>query len=565
MERVLPEGPEDWSLRFELNHSLHRQPEAARCLDKAVADNPTNARLARRAIEFRMAARDLPRAMAMVDSALLHSPQDPHLLFLRADLSSRLRPETADSDIEQAWLAAPFAWWTILDCWARIGRYDRMDQALADRLSTHPEDPATLSATGRMALWRGKTETARDWANQALAQDPDHREGHFILGAAAVVDGQMEEAMKPLSKAIDGTGPVTWLHLDAAWAFRSTSLRDMGEHKPAMQAGATAMYTAQDYNVAAQVARITAAYYVFPQSGRMDPRHSEIAEQVHGLAEDPSAQWDGRAHTFREGMAAVERRLSGNRSSLSTWVDADGSLRQHHVPPYPRNSGRMLQMQIRCRSPDAIFADFDALRRAHPQDPTVLTYQGELRVWLGMHQDAEVNFLEAIDLDPRTTWAWIGLAASRLYRGQAEHALETLAEGVIRVQYEGPTVYVYRGEANPLLGRLDEAEPDLTRATRDKPQRLSAWINRTLCAESSGNPAPAQVLGAQLAQTNPSFWRDAAKAASSPDQTLATCLVLMRGNRSSTILTYLTKDDTLRLVRWRPEDVPTELSEALGD
>ncbi len=107
MERVLPEGPEDWSLRFELNHSLHRQPEAARCLDKAVADNPTNARLARRAIEFRMAARDLPRAMAMVDSALLHSPQDPHLLFLRADLSSRLRPETADSDIEQAWLAAP--------------------------------------------------------------------------------------------------------------------------------------------------------------------------------------------------------------------------------------------------------------------------------------------------------------------------------------------------------------------------------------------------------------------------------------------------------------------------
>ena len=113
MERVLPEGPEDWSLRFELNHSLHRQPEAARCLDKAVADNPTNARLARRAIEFRMAARDLPRAMAMVDSALLHSPQDPHLLFLRADLSSRLRPETADSDIEQAWLAAPFAWWTI--------------------------------------------------------------------------------------------------------------------------------------------------------------------------------------------------------------------------------------------------------------------------------------------------------------------------------------------------------------------------------------------------------------------------------------------------------------------
>ncbi len=124
---------------------------------------------------------------------------------------------------------------------------------------------------------------------------------------------------------------------------------------------------------------------------------------------------------------------------------------------------------------------------------------------------------------------------------------------------------MYRGEANRLLGRLDEAEPDLTRATRDKPQRLSAWINRTLCAESSGNPAPAQVLGAQLAQTNPSFWRDAAKAASSPDQTLATCLVLMRGNRSSTILTYLTKDDTLRLVRWRPEDVPTELSEALGD
>ncbi len=565
MERLPADGPEDWPLRFELCHTLHRQPEAAHCLDQAVAADPHSAILARRAIEFRIAAQDLGAALSISQAVLGHCPADPHLLRLRADLYSRLRPDEADPHIQAAWDSSQTTWWTLLDCWARIGRYDRMDQALAARCAAQPEDPATLSFLGRMALWRGDTETAQTRARQALALDPTHREGHFLLGAAAVLDGRPEDAAGPLTEAIEGNAPPTWLHPDAAWTFRSCMLRTQKEYHAALEAGGTAMFSAQDYNVAAQVARIMAAYYVFKRSGRLDPRHLEIAHQVHDLADDPSAQWDGRTHTFREGMAAVERRLSGNRSSLTTWVDDEGALQPHRVPPYPRNLCRQLQMQIRCRPSEEIFAEFDAMRIHHPRDPTVLTYRGELRVWLGAHEQAAADFEAAIALDPRTTWAWIGWAATQLCRGQLEAALETLAEGIIRVQYEGPTVFVYRGEALRLLGRLEEAATDLAQATQNKPQRLSAWINRTLCAEAGGDPVPAQLLGSALAQTNPGLWSDATRAAPSADQVLQTCLDLMRGNRSSTILTYLTPSGTLRLAMWRPSDVPDALREALGD
>ena len=66
------------------------------------------------------------------------------------------------------------------------------------------------------------------------------------------------------------------------------------------------------------------------------------------------------------------------------------------------------------------------------------------------------------------------------------------------MQYEGPTVYVYRGEALRLLGRLEEAAPDLARATRDKPQRLRPIhefrLFRIEDAFHSGNPNSASIL-----------------------------------------------------------------------
>ena len=553
---------DDWRLRFELAHLVHRQPEAALALEQAVKADPTDPIMARRAVEFFMAARDNERALEFAASGLKHNPEAKPLLRLRAVLCSYIRADQADEAIGAAWRAEIEDWWCLIDCWARIGRYDRIDAALNERLLAYPEDPTVHSALGRMALWRGNTQQAAAAAEAALRFDSGHREAHFIVGAVAVLEGRSEGAEWPLERAIEGDGPTRWLAIDAAWTFRACMLRALGKHHEGKAAASSAMFHAQDYNVAAHVARITNAFHTTPKGDAIDARHLEIASHVHDLVDDPAVSWNGRAQTFMEGMAVVERRLSGNRSAMSTWVDDDGVLRKHTVPDYPRHLARMIQLHVRCRPPSEVLREFERLESVHPNDPTVHTYRGEFRVWLGDYGAAANDFHAAIAIDERTTWAWIGLAATQMCQGEVQRALDTLAQGIVTVQYEGPTVFVYRGEAHRLLGNFEAAITDLETATREKPQRLSAWINRALVADAMGNPVPYGVLSTLIAQTNPSLWSEALGQSRQPKRNLEACLTLMLGNRSSTILTYRSANGTIRLIDWNRRHVTDGLRNA---
>ena len=564
----LNEGPlrtaGDARLRFELARVLSRQPEAAAALEHAVRADPTCAVTARRAVEFFMAARDNGRAMALVDAALVHVPDALPLLRLRAILSSHVRPDAADPDIGAAWDAQPADWWVVLDCWARVGRHDRIDAALAQHRARHPRDPTVHTAVGRMALWRGDTAAAKAAAERAREIEPANREAAFLLGASAVLEGRLDEAQPWLDAAIDGDGPVRWLAMDAAHTFRSCMERDRGQCSVGMKSASQAMFCAQDYNVAAHIARITNAFYVYDKGPTIDPRFLEVGSHVRDLADDPDTAWNGKTRTFIEGIGQAERRLSGNRTALSTWVDDAGRLHRHAVPPYPRHLARLTQMLVRVRPPDAVLAEFERLAAVHPNDPTVFTYRGEFRVWMGDFDAASADFEAALAIDPRTTWAWIGLAAAQIGRGKLHRSLDTLAEGIVTVQYEGPTVFVYRGEARRLLGEHGAAMVDLTKATGDKPQRLSAWINRALVAEAMGNPAPVAALTAALAASNPGLWHDIQRHPGGSERPLEACLALMRGNRSSTVLTYRTPDGTVRLIDWQRRHATDALRAAFG-
>lgn len=555
----------DWRMRFELAWVLHRQPEAAESMARAVRADPSCAVTALAAVEFFMAARDQSRAIALVDVGLTHTPKSRPLLRLRAILSSYVRPANADEDIMAAWKGRLHDWWVVLDCWARIGRYDRIDDALEELRALHPHDPTVHTALGRMALWRGDTAAAAALAQTALDAEAANREAPFVLGAVAVLKGQYAEAMPLLDAAIDGTGRIRWLAVDAALAFKACALRGLQQYEQGKQTASKAMFKAQDYNVAAHIARLTNSFYTHRRLVAINPRFMEVASQVHDLVGDPQTAWTGDPKAFIDGMAEVEQRLAGNRSSLSSWVDDRGELQRHTVPPYPRNLGRLTQMLIRVRSPDAVRVEFDRLVAQHPNDPTVFTYRGEFQIWMGDYAGATADFETALALDKETTWAWIGMAAAQMGTGQLHRALDTLAEGIVTVKYEGPTVFVYRGETRRLLGELDAAAADLKQATDDKPQRLSAWINRALVAEAQGNDAPTAVLSEAIAATNPGFWHDVRQHEAGAERPLEACLALMRGNRSSTVLTYRTATGTVRLANWQAHHASEALKAAFED
>ena len=154
-------------------------------------------------------------------------------------------------------------------------------------------------------------------------------------------------------------------------------------------------------------------------------------------------------------------------------------------------------------------------------------------------------------------WAWIGLGAARGLQGHLEEALEIFAEGIEKTQFEGPSVFVYRGEFLRLLGNHDDAARDLDKAVQHKPQRLSAWINRVLLDAEMGEVAPLNALTRTLKQTNPGLWCDAAESVGADPTDLNqsravmnATLAIMKGNRSSQVITYRLANGALRFAKW---------------
>ncbi|MCA9716228.1 MAG: hypothetical protein KC468_16220, partial [Myxococcales bacterium] len=118
-----------------------------------------------------------------------------------------------------------------------------------------------------------------------------------------------------------------------------------------------------------------------------------------------------------------------------------------------------------------------------------------------------------------------------------------------------------RGEALRLLGRVDEAIVDLEQAIRARPRRISAIINLALARRERGELAATRARFLELATRVPGLMSDATRecgrrlyaptpAALTDDdiqRILARALVMLRGNRGSTLLTYFTGEGRLRL------------------
>ena len=543
-----------WTLLFEVQHDLCRHAEAAESLRAAVRLLPGDASLVARCAQVHMASRDYTGALEVLAEVRASGITEPYIDQLFADLAVRLKISGHEEAIDAADDPAGPGWLRTVCRWLELGRIDRAEQALEAAAPEHGDTALWFSAKSRMALWRGDTAEAHAWAQRALERDDGLPEAHFVIGAAAVLCGDHEAGRAALQVALKTPRPLAWLSMDTVHCFLAESHLASRRYDQAISHADRAMNLATDYSVAAHLLRMLPLTH---QTRVIDKRFTEMAKRVQGLT--------GTSTFIRGKFEHALQRMGGNRSAWTTSVDAHGVISAYEVPPYPTHLARLLQLQIRCRPMSDVLAAFEALGAQYPDDPTVHTYWGEVLVWCGDAEAAAERFSRAIEMEHGTTWAWIGLGASQMLQCRYDTALKTWAKGIQAARFEGPTVFVYRGEARRRMGELQRARADLERATADKPQRLSAWLNRALLDAATGHPGPASRLASRIRTTNPGLWADALTAASqaeaSPSDvtTLETILTLMRGNRSSSIFTYFSVDGALRFARWMPQDGPEEL------
>jgi tetratricopeptide (TPR) repeat protein len=241
-------------------------------------------------------------------------------------------------------------------------------------------------------------------------------------------------------------------------------------------------------------------------------------------------------------------RLRGNRSATPSFVRADGTLEALITPRSPRvEAKRALWRFVASGNPNEALRVFDEIHARWPDTPEPYNYRGELYLYLGDAATARAQFEKALARYRQSRWAYIGLGGAAVLEGDYEGALRVLAEGVAVGGGEGPTTFVYRGEALRCLGRTEAARRDLTHAVTTTPARVGAWVNLALLEHDAGDVrACARVLDA-LTRRAPGFVRDAGEG--DAPVVLRGMLAMLRGNRGASCVTYFTRDGVLRSVR----------------
>lgn len=512
-----------WRLLADVLEGLGRPSDCLAAWDAAVACAPDDREVRARAIRRHLVEADPEGAWRLVDATV------PSALVAEVAVAGR-REDAAD------WVSrATDAPWVDRVRWAwAVGDVEGAAREIAE----HGDG----AARARWALWCGDDATAQAAVDGARGPAADG-----VRGALAVRAGEPALGWLDLSLRGEIEG---WHERSALLAWRAEARLAANDRVGAKQDAMAAMAAADVYHLPAHLLRLCAV---------VDPRGDDL----------PLDQ--GAWHHFRPKLAAyldevppvgatqaevltaareVLTRMAGNRSLVPTRLH-EGGVVPVDVPEHARAAARALEHGLRWSPVDAVVARYAELQARHPDDPTPHTYCGEVLVWSGRYAAAREQFIAALGVDRTTTWAWIGLGACDLLSGDPEAALDTWTEGVAASRYEGPTLFAYRGEAWWRLGDLARATRDLDIALRDKPQRMTAWILRALVAAEEGALRPAAVVARQIRTHAPGLWIDASAEGRAPDEALRAILALLRGNRSSTMVTWFLDDaSSARMVWW---------------
>lgn len=518
------------------------------------------------ALEAQMHLRggDLEPAIAAARRGLARAPDSARLRMELADALARAgrRDEAAREVAEAVRLAPPAdlavfhraALWTLLEAGDPDGAAAHGEALL--RLD--PSDAAAAIALADLSLWRGDVADATRRA--ALAPGPVGRAGALrIRGQLALASGSFDHALADLSAALA-------LHeTSEAHLARAEALIELRRWDEAHDALSRATALAGGYLAAAWMLRFLAAAGERPDpDAPVNPR--QIEEFAEALAELTPTGAEALAAGLQGPLVAATRdalaRLGLNRSIYPTCTNGH-VLRRLSTRTGVRHASRQALQAIRTASPARALALFDAVLARWPRSSLPLAHRGELRLWLGDDAAARADLEAAIAVNPRTRWAYVGLTLLAARAGDPAGALAISDRGIAQMRDTvGPAVFAHRAGARRALGDLAGALADLRQAVALHPTRIGAWVELGLALGTSDDlpglagawealraRAPGLVSDA-AAELGLAAWEDMSESPCPTDQLsiLGRALDLLRGNRSSTCVTYVTGGGRLRTV-----------------
>lgn len=422
----------------------------------------------------------------------------------------------------------------------RLGRYREAQRSLdviGGELGVAKRSLPALSEAERLC-WLGRFEAARAaaTAEHALSASP---RALRVRGVCALLLGEAHAARDDLTQANDldphDGETMIWL---GELAFRSG---DLDRALELIDAGIAAV---DGYPLGAHVSRLYVSIRGAPGELVGVEDCGELLGMLRPLVGGDAPEGpDVHETVVLPLLESALRAFAGNRSARPT-IARDGELVAFEVAHHSRFASRDLQELLRVKPASYVVERLRALAGERPDAHTVSCHVGEVHLWTGDYAAARCAFEEVLAKSPRVRWAYIGLAAAHLMDGDLDEALAACARGIRVAPPPGRTMFAYRGEAYRRRGDMQRARDDLVLSLRQTPERISAWINMALI------DGDASACVARLRRRAPGLVGDA--RCEVPDAAAARLLehvlVMMRGNRSSSFVTYFTAAGHMRFV-----------------
>lgn len=557
------------AMEIDFTRRLGWYHEALAAIARALAVAPHRAALHVMAAKIFLLKQSHEAALRHLDAALALEPAAARLMIERAGALAALgRRREAIESVHEALARAEAGDERLRREAARLlveaGDLDGARGILAAALGAEGRSAEGLARLAQIDLWGGDLDAVEERAAAALAIDPGLADAHRLEGAARVLRGERRAAMTALDRAIE-IEPEEY----EAYFWRAEVRMREGDREGAYADLERGSVLARGNLLVARLLRmltsIRCGERAMASRWEGDPALAEIVGAVVALSADAEAIFaQGTCGEVAELLERALGALGGNRTITPTRLTAEGRLVRFIAPVTPRYASRAALERIAVEPPEEVLRAFDEVIREHPGSGLPRCYRGELYLWLGRYGEAREDFEQLLAVHPRTRWAYVGLALLEILRGDPEAALAISARGVRQMSDTlGPAVIAVRGEALRQLGRLDLAREDLSTALAINPTRVSAWINLGLAHGTAGDVAAQAAVLARLQVQATALLSDAASdlgvrlaedrgegevAPSVIQAVLARSLEMMRGNRSSSCVTYFSRSGELRVV-----------------
>jgi len=432
----------------------------------------------------------------------------------------------------------------------RLGDFDRARQLLASESS-----PEAALLVARMQVWARQDPTHALAEAKRLGADLQVRS---TLAAAHLANtGDWAGCLRTLEPGIAAsTDPVR-----LAWCVEALLRLDRAEE--ARKLGGRMRSLKQHASVPVTVLQ---HWTHLPKRHRPTrPDHLALLTRIWAPERVP------RRHAFARTMD-----LFGGHRGPGLVVLRNGRLSRREMPKSGFVIGPLLQAIIRTRGYRAAKRLFREHRGVPPM-PDALIFEGELDLWFGEYDVAQRTFERAISIAKDTKWAWIGLGATWLLRGQPARAIQVWSRRFVDCptlpwrprlfnrQWPGPTLWIYLAEAQFRLGQRTRAMATAGKCLRDKPRRISAVLLIARLAADNGDSDLLRSVLDDLAERLPGLAAVARLHEGTPEAAHDRLLLAWRGNRSSNRITWR-RGDALDTAAWsHPRSEHIRRAMALSD